>query len=307
MRIAIVFSIVLCTAPLHAGIDFERDGTNLKINIDGKLFTEFRSDSANPCLYPLMSPSGTHLTRQYPFADSVKGEEPDYPHHVGFWFTHGSVNGKDFWHSRDGAKIVTTGFVGEPEATGDRATFAVDLSWRVGDQPTLTEQRTYTITNDGETRTIDVISTLRPVGGDVVFGDTKEGSFAIRVAPTLRLSGKVAEGHITTSEGIKDHDAWGKRAKWVAYHGPDSAGTPTVVAILDHNKNLRHPTWWHARDYGLLTANPFGPRAYRDKDFKGDDYKLKEGGSLTQRYRLVLHQGDLASAKLADRWKEFTK
>jgi len=138
--------------------------------------------------------------------------------------------------------------------------------------------------------------------------DTKEGSVAIRVAPTLRLKGEVAKSHITNSEGVTDDAAWGKRAKWVAFHGPDSAETPTVIAILDHTKNLRHPTWWHARDYGLLTANPFGARSYRDKEFKGSgDFTLKNGASLKQRYRLVLHQGDLASAKLEEQWRAFTQ
>jgi hypothetical protein len=45
-----------------------------------------------------MSPSGTHLTRQVPLVKGVEGESDDHPHHIGFWFTHGDVNGKDFWH-----------------------------------------------------------------------------------------------------------------------------------------------------------------------------------------------------------------
>ena len=43
---------------------------------------------------------------------------------------------------------------------------------------------------------------------------------------------------------------------------PDSAGTPQVVTLMDHPSNLRHPTWWHARDYGFMAANPFGRAAF---------------------------------------------
>ena len=313
MRSALLILALSVPLPLHAEITFEKEGNNLRVDIDGELFTEYHSDKWVPCLYPLMSPDGTHLTRQYPFVKGVAGEENDHPHHIGFWFTHGSVNGSDFWHGgKDGSKVVTKGFVGEPvvkQGDTDSLTFTVDLEWLAkGKDPILSEQRSYAIQSNGKTRTIDVTCILKAIDGDVVFGDTKEGSFAIRTAPTIRLKGKVAKGGITTSEGVTNEKAWGKRAKWCAFHGPDSAGTPTVIALMDHKKNLRHPTWWHARDYGLLTANPFGARAYKDKEFKGSgEFTLKNGESLKQQYRLILHQGDLASTKLGEQWESFNK
>jgi hypothetical protein len=298
--------------PLHADITARKVGNNLRVEIDGKLFTEYRTDTWIPCLYPLMSADGTHLTRRFPFDKDVPGEEKDHPHHVGFWFTHGAVGGSDFWHGLDGSRIVSKGFAGEPKLSqGDvsTVTFTVDLEWVGKDKkPLLVEQRTYRIAAEGSSRTIDVTCVLRASDSDVEFGETKEGSFAIRVAPTLRLKGEVAKGHIANSEGLADNAAWGKRAKWVAFHGPDSAGTPTVIAIMDHRENLRHPTWWHARDYGLLAANPFGARPFKDKSFKGGGkYTLKKGEELTQRYRLVIRQGDLSAANLDEQWESFSK
>lgn len=300
--------------PLDAEIEVRRDGENLEIRLDGRLFTEFRSDTWVPCLHPLTSPDGTHLTRRFPFEKGAEGEQPDHPHHIGFWFAHGDVNGHDFWHNRDGSKIVTKAFEGDPviarDADGtEKVTFTANLEWVTGDGTRLLDEtRTYTITAKPQTRTIDVTSELRAAADPVVFGDTKEGSFAIRVAPTLRHKGPVARGEITTSEGVTGGDAWGKRAKWVAYHGPNAVGAPTVVALLDHADNLRHPTWWHARDYGLLTANPFGPRSYKDGDFDGEsEFSLEKGETLSQRYLLVLHQGDLGSAELDAQWKRFTR
>ncbi len=290
-------------------INLKQENKNLQVIIDGNLFTEYHGDTRVPCLYPLMSPSGTHLTRQYPFVKEVAGEKSDHPHHTGFWFTHGNVNGHDFWH-KDDCKIVTrkiTETKVRQQNDETAVTFSVELAWEAKGEPIVLEQRQYDITLAGKTRLIDVTSVMTPAGDNVTFGDTKEGSFAIRTAPSLRLVGEVAKGKITNSAGVKDNDAWGKRARWVAYHGPDSAGTPQVIAILDHNKNLRHPTWWHARNYGLLTANPFGIRAFRDKSVKGSgNFELKKGESLTQRYRLLLHEGNLASAKAEESWKAFT-
>ena len=302
---------LLSAVSLSAGIkiDLKQEKMNLKVLVDGKLFTEYHGDTRVPCLYPLMSSSGTHLTRQYPFVKGVAGEKSDHPHHTGFWFTHGNVNGHDFWH-KDDCKIVTRA-LGETKVTqnNDQAIihFAAELAWEAKGNPIILEKREYEITLAGATRHIGVTSTLRPAGDMVTFGDTKEGSFAIRTAPSLRLVGEVAKGKINNSEGLKDNDAWGQRARWVAYHGPDSAGTPQVIAILDHSSNLRHPTWWHARNYGLLTANPFGVRAFRDKAVKGSgDFQLKKGEFLTQRYLLLLHEGSLEGAKVEETWSSFT-
>ena len=67
------------------------------------------------------------------------------------------------------------------------------------------------------------------------------------------------------------------------------------------------PTWWHARNYGLLTANPFGVRAFRDKAVKGSgDFQLKKGEFLTQRYLLLLHEGSFEGAKVEETWSSFT-
>ncbi|MFO8026458.1 MAG: PmoA family protein, partial [Opitutales bacterium] len=249
-----------------------QEDNDLTVHIDGELFTEFRNDRHVPCLYPLMSPDGTHLTRQFPFTEGVAGEQADHPHHIGFWFAHGSVNGHDFWHGRKGERIVTTRLQHhgpEKHAGREQVRFQADLEWRADDKTILTETRIYSIMAKGADRVIDVSCELHASETNLVFGDTKEGSFALRLTPTMRLKGKIAQGGITSSEGIEGAGAWGKRAKWAAFHGPDSAGTPTVAAILDHPDNLRHPTWWHARGYGLLTANPFGPKSYGDQDFEG--------------------------------------
>jgi hypothetical protein len=314
---AIAILLLAASSQLGAQITLTESNERLRVEIDGKLFTEYRSDRKVPCLYPIMSPSGTGLTRNYPFDDSVAGEEHDHPHHVSVWFTHGLVNGVDFWaqHLERKGHIVHKSF--GPRSTSSTsidgitthtATFSVNLSWEEGETVHLTEKRTYTITARGNTRLVDTESVLTGVNGDVLFGDTKEGTAGVRVAPTLRTKGKIAKGSLINSNGEKNDDAWGKRAAWVAYSGPDGAGKPAVIAMFDHPSNLRHPTWWHARDYGLLAANPFGRHDFEGKKDKHlGDLTLKKEDSLSFRYRILFHQGDMASANIPAEWQAYSK
>ena len=299
-----------------AGIQLQQNGDRLKVLVDGKLFTEYRADGHVPCLYPVIGPSGAGLTRNFPLAPPAPGEATDHPHHRSFWTAHGSVNGIDFWAipKDPGTRIVHRGFLATTtgsETTGgettERAAFSVDLAWVSGGKTQLAEKRTYSIIVREKSRVIDVTSVFTAADGDATFGDTKEGTFAIRLAPTLRLRGKAAKGHSINSEGQKDNDCWGKRAAWVAYYGPDAMGRPVVVAAMDHPDNPRHPTWWHARPYGLVAANPFGRHDFEHKADKHlGDFVLKKGESVTFKHRWIFHQGSLESAKLDQEWKDFS-
>src|SRR5262249_32860405 len=82
-----------------SGVALERDGANIKVLIDGKFFTEYLSDSATkPYYYPVIGPTGAEITRNHPMK-KVEGETQDHNHQRSFWFTHGNVNGYDFWAS----------------------------------------------------------------------------------------------------------------------------------------------------------------------------------------------------------------
>jgi hypothetical protein len=142
--------------------------------------------------------------------------------------------------------------------------------------------------------------------GEVVLGDTKEGSMAIRLAPTMRVAGKVAKGHIINSEGVKDKDAWSKRAAWCDYYGPVEDKV-VGVAIFDHPTNPKHPTWWHVRDYGLFAANPFGIHDFEQKPAGTGDIAIPAGESLTFKYRFYFHKGDVQEAQVAKQYREYAE
>ena len=156
--------------------------------------------------------------------------------------------------------------------------------------------------------------TLHASNGDVHLGDTKEGTLAIRIAETMRLVKSTpkgqkpipGDGHIFNSDGVRDGEAWGKHAAWVDYYGPVN-GRTVGIAVFDHPSNLRHPTTWHARDYGLLAANPFGAHDFEGKPKGTGDYTIPAGKSLTLRYRILLHEGDEKQGRVAERFKEFVQ
>src|SRR5438477_5963326 len=79
------------------GVKISRLEDRLRVEIDGKLFTEyFFKDVPRPYCYPLIGPGEVALTRNWPMK-TTPNEEHDHPHHRSFWFAHGSINGHDFW------------------------------------------------------------------------------------------------------------------------------------------------------------------------------------------------------------------
>jgi hypothetical protein len=165
------------------------------------------------------------------------------------------------------------------------------------------ETQTYIFKGDEHVRIIDCEYTIRASHGPVKIGDTKEGTFAIRVVKSL----EPPVGRMVNSGGATGEKAiWGKRADWVDYYG-DVAGESVGIAIFDDPGNLRHPTYWHARQYGLLAANPFGLREFLHDKQQDGSFVIPAGGSLTLRYRVLIHHGDFHEAGVADAYKQYAR
>jgi len=76
--------------------------------------------------------------------------------------------------------------------------------------------------------------------------------------------------------------------------------------VFDHPQNPRHPTWWHARDYGLFAANPFGQHDFENlSDKTAGHLTIPAGQSVTFRYRFYLHAGDIEQAKVAQHYQDY--
>jgi hypothetical protein len=292
----------------------------VRVEINGALFTEYVYTGARrPYFHPVRAADGTGLTRDFPMQRGL-GEDEDHPHHRSLWFAHSDVNGVDFWNEdeagsrRPKGRIVHDAL--DETTSGNVGVIRARNRWVAPEGDVFcTDERTMRIAGAGQTRTIDFEVTLRaPAGAPVVFGDNKDGIIALRLAQWLNLprpknsNRKFTGGNATivTARGDRDSAAWGKRAEWCDYHA-QHGGRTYGVAIFDHPQNLRHPTWWHARDYGLVAANPFGWHDFEARATKAraGDFTIPAGGSLMLRYRVYLHIGDEKEAMLAARYADY--
>ena len=163
---------------------------------------------------------------------------------------------------------------------------------------------------DSGSRSLDYRVKVTASERDVEFADSKEGSFAVRVHPHLRIDAapksgiKEVFGAIENDQGLQGKSVWGKKAKWVMYSGKVE-GKPAAIVIFDHPKNLRHPTTWHARGYGLFAANPFGLHHFQGKPAGEGKYRLKQGESLTLRYQAIFFNSVPSRAEIETRFEAF--
>jgi hypothetical protein len=296
---------VSCLDGRSAEITAERSAGGVVVKIDGQLFTEYLVRSGSkPVLWPIIGPTGKPMTRDYPMLDHA-GETKDHPHQRSLWFTHGEVNGANFWTEGDKAgTIAHIEFVNV--ASGKPAVIVTRNAWLGPDGAKICEdQRTLRFDSDGGARWIDFDIAIKATGGAVTFGDTKEGTFGVRVAETISVDAKRG-GRIVNSRQQVNEDAWGKAAPWVDYHGPVD-GQTVGIAILNHPSSFRFPTYWHARTYGLFAANPFGLHDFTRAKAGSGAYTLPPEKTVAFRYRVLLHRGNEEEGKVAEAFAAYAK
>ncbi len=306
------------------------------VMVDGKPFTSFLylEKTRKPVLFPLRTAKGTIVTRGFPL-DQRPGERVDHPHHIGAWFNYGNVSGVDFWGNVNevpGVNAKTKGTIihrAVKKTTNgkDHGELQVTADWVMPDGSTIIKEDTLFIFRARQNvREIDRITTWTALDKPVKFGDTKEGAFAIRVARSLehpskepgvfsdgrgervtvpKLDNSSVTGLYRSSEGKTGDDVWGTRARWVILTGTVES-EPVTLGILDHPKNVGHPTYWHARGYGLFAANAFGW-----KDFTNGretlDFNLNPKQSVTFRHRILIASGALATEEVEAHFGRFMK
>jgi hypothetical protein len=292
------------------GVKITEQDDQLSVEINGELFTEYHFKGApHVYFYPLLGPGGLSMTRDYPMVPNSEGEEHDHPHHRSLWFSHGDVNKIDFWsEGAKAGKILHDKFI-EVKSGTDSGLIKSENKWVAlsGEVICRTEQTVRIYNRPKNERLMDFEVTIKAGDKPLVFGDTKEGSFGIRVAESMRLvhgKNKKGEGHIVQDTGVTDAKTWGKQASWCDYYGPVK-GKTVGIAVFDHPQNPRHPTHWHVRDYGLFAVNPFGIHDFEKKPAGTGDFTVEAGKTATFRYRVYIHEGDEKQANVAERYQEY--
>jgi molybdenum ABC transporter molybdate-binding protein len=310
------------------------DARRVDISIGGKPFTSYIYPGTikKPVLFPLRSAAGTIVTRGFPLEPRA-GERADHPHQVGAWFTYGDVNGIDFWGYSDATpaeELATKGTIVHKAVTRttngpDRGELDVTADWAGPDGSILLSEETqFVFRGDAVSRRIDRTTRWTARDKRIVFNDTKEGAFGIRVARSLEQPSNEpavfadGRGHTTTvpaldndgvtglyrsSEGRTGDDVWGTRARWVMLSGTVERERVTL-AILDHPANPGFPTYWHARGYGLFAANPLGQAGFTNGKARMN-FALDPGGSATFQYRILVASGAATPDAVESEYKTF--
>ena len=272
------------------------------VSIGNEVFTEYRyANQGKPILYPVIGPYGIPMTRHYPMKKGVPGESGDHYHHQSIHYNH-PVSGIDFWHGRGGARIRNDKIV-KAEVVDGQALIVSRNSWMQGEKRILSDTTEIRAGTAKGGRFIDYKVSIHASEREITFQDSKEGSMSIRTHPALRLNGKVAKGSAINSGGVKGKAVWGKAAKWVNYWGPVD-GKTVGIAIFDHPDNPRHPTTWHARDYGLIAANPFGKKYFKAGE---GALTLEKGKTVTFFYRFFFHEGSNEKIDIPSHYETWSK
>ncbi len=314
----------------------EKNGIEFKAG--AAVVARYATDPKNskPFLFPVLAPGETPVTRAYPIETAPPGGSMDHIHHKSVWFCHGDVipegielkikttekgnKGVDFWSEakdKDGTKrygqIVCTKIGAPKQIARDHVSVETHNDWITPDGvKILDETRVIHFVDRPEGRLFAFEIALTASVCPIRFGDTKEGSFGIRVHDELRPSEKTG-AVVTTMDGkqivppAKDNLAiWGQPADWVDYSGRVD-GKAVGVAVFDYPGNP-HANW-HARAYGLNAANPFGRQGsgFPAQKGKTELITMDKDSTLKLDYGVYAHSGDAKAGKVAEAFEAFKK
>ena len=202
----------------------------------------------------------------------------------------------------------------------------IEADWVMPDgQQILSEETKFKFYAGNGSRSIARITKLTALREKVVFSDSKEGLFGMRVRRELELpvkepialtdaNGKpmtekvIDNSHVTGefpgSGGKTGGDVWSTRAKWSTLAGR-VGGEDITIAIFDHPKNMGFPPYCMARGYGLFAVNPLGRKAYENKEAL--NYTLEPGRSITFRYGILISSRKETPADVEMQYQDFVK
>lgn len=291
------------------------DADELDVAINGEFFTTYHysNDNRKPFLWPVNAEGPVGVTRNFPMGTDEPASD-DHIHHKSIWSSYGNLNGVDCW-GEDGEN---SGYQHSGEVTfgsGDAYGWihAKNVWQDKEHKPVLSEEREYRFyATPAGARTFDQSITFTATEGDVKWGDTKEGGIlSFRIRPELEWKRK--NGVITLQDqSLSGLATWGQPSPWCDYTGEAAGFGQRGIAVFDNPANLRYPTRWHVRDYGLCGANCFGLSYFteREQKKKGEepingDYLQKANEALTFQYRVLIHSGNVKDAQVAERYADY--
>ena len=295
------------TAVSKPSYDWRQTDSSLALLNNGRIIWQFNFDKkqGKPYFHPVCLTDGTELTWRRP---------PDHPWHYGLWFSWKYINGLNYWEEdrKTGLSQGRTEITSIEVKPHDdySAQIAMQLSYHPPGQPAvLTESCRIRIgkpDKDGRYR-IDWISLFTAGAGNVLLDRTpitgeKDGkSWGGYAGLSVRLAKNVTNWHLTDSEGRKDLQAHGKKARWMNFGGRAAESKDFSIAVFDHPDNLRHPS------PGFVIMDPKVPFGYFSPALLfNKPYTLPAGKSFSLKYRILIHPGQAQKNLLEAEWKSFS-
>lgn len=279
----------------RCGIEHVCREDRVEVSLGQSPFMTFHHSAGypKPFINPILTPGGVNMLRE-PLPAYSEGE---HPWQRGLTLMQGAINGVDCWGEFDRPGFGRTV---QDEMSIHQGPLSLVIAtgntwYEGGERPLMSDRRWYRLFDTGRDAVVlDVLFTLVADRGPVTIGSTKEGGFlSIRVNPSMNAS---ADGRMRNVYGADDETGcWSRRAHWMDYCGP--VGDETAgFAVFDHPDNLRYPTAWHVRGYGLFAANCW---------MVWDDHLCAADSETTFRWRVVIHAGDTQEAAVADRFLDY--
>lgn len=280
-----------------------RDGTEISRYL-------FDPVQERPFCHPLLGPAGRPLTRM-----GHPGDPVGHSHHNSVWISHDDVAGEQFWRDTSEARIVHDHIVTYDDGD-DRCRIVTVNRWLGGDgRPLLRERRGMTAipSDDGEWMLV-IDTQLEPSGAEpVTLGQTAFGLIAVRMAKTVSVT--YGGGLIRNSEGdacrrpfpLPGNNPAGpvdapnatfrRHARWCDYSGAVLTGVNEGITLMDHPRNVNHPTAFHTRADGWMGASLTldGPLT------------LEAGRLLKLRYGLWIHRNAPDASAIDAVWRSFAE
>lgn len=245
---------------------------------------------------------GRQVTRNHPPIEGVDRKD-HATMHPGIWLAFGDLAGQDFWRNK--AIVQHEKFLVAPASDGKEFGFIERKNYLGPNSDVICNEEFRCKLVDQPDGVLLLWDSTFNSSSTFAFGDQEEMGLGIRIAtPLTQQNG----GKLTDSEGRVGAKAiWSNVARWCDYSGRLD-DEPVGITLMSHPENFR-ASWHHARDYGLIVANPFGRNAMKKGPMS--QIKIEPEGSLRLRFAVWIHAGTGGSLtrinSVYDQFQELSK
>ncbi len=271
----------------HPRVSFGKADSAVKIFVDDQpvaVYVYHDTRILRPYLKDLRTRNGIQVTRSLPPVEGVDATD-HATMHPGVWLAFGDLAGDDFWRNR--GRVAHVDFAEEPTGDLDGGQFSVRNRYLSGERLICNETCKISVwALDKEV--VFVWDSRFTAPTEFYFGDQEEMGVGVRVATPLAVNNG---GTLTSSEGRNgEKEIWGRVAAWCDASGTIE-GRKVGVLVVPDPLNFRK-SWFHARDYGLVVANPFGLQAFT-RSPEPSRVAVAPGDTFRLRFAVVVHEGDV--------------